>query len=369
MKMGMSLDELAAVVERHAGATEDLVVPVKKLQAVVVKAKGEPQFRLAVASWRKRTFRITEQVHLQLARYIGIPAGEYWERLLATPERLAQEVNAALRNTAMETRTLRVLDGVVRGFLSEGYRGLGNEDVAAAVLPVLKERDLIVMSCFISGDRLYIKAVDRSIERDVPTGRKIGDGSHVAFETISPGIFITNSEVVEDSFLIESSIFTHACTNLAIGGRAVRNYRLDALLREAIRAQAVAAIRNQIRAFVISSLDAANFEAEVARLKLAAQDRIDLNDAIEAVERAGGGITLSEGEKRSVLKRFIEDRDFTRYGLQAAVTRASADVADYARATELERLGGRVIALPSVERNPILEGRTHVPRVTLRAAS
>ena len=366
MKMGMSLDELAAEVERRAGATQDLVVPVKKLQALVVKAKGKPEVGLAVGSWRKKKFRITQHVHMQLARYTGIPQRDYWGMLLTTPERLAREINGSLKNKATETRTLRTLDGAVRGLLSEGDRGLGNEDVAEAVLPVLKERDLRVMSCFITDGRLSIKAVDRSIERDVPTGKKLGDGSHVAFDTISPGIVVSNSEV-DEVISIESSIFTLACTNLAIGGRAVQRHYLDTLVRDETRKLDVAAIRNRIGALVVGSLDAANLEAEALRLKMAAEDRIEIDDAIGVVERAG--VALTAGEKRSVLQRFIEGGNFTRYGLQAAVTRASADVADYDRATELERLGGRVIALPSVARNPILEGRPHVPRVTLRAAS
>jgi hypothetical protein len=367
MKMGMSLDELDAEVERRARATQDLFVPAKKLEAVIVKANGKPEVRLAVASWWKPKFRLTQQVHNQLARYTGIPAREYWEMQVKTPELLAREVNRSLKNKATDTRKLRTLDGAVLGLLSESDQELRNEDVAAAVLPVLKERDLMVMSCFTMGGRLYIKAVDRSIERDVPTGRKLGDGSHIAFDTISPGVVISNSEVDEDSFSIESSVFTHGCTNLAIGGRAVRNYHLDALLRDEIRKLGVAAIRNRIRALVVSSLDAANLEAEARRLKLAAEDRIELEGAIEVVERAG--VALTAGEKRAVIQRFLEGEDFTRYGLQAAVTRASADVEDYDRATELERLGGRVIALPSVEWTPIREGRTHVPRVTLRAAS
>ena len=68
MKMGMSLEELAAEVERRAGATQDLVVPVKKLEAVVVKAGRGVEVRLAVASWGKKTFRITQQVHLHPER-------------------------------------------------------------------------------------------------------------------------------------------------------------------------------------------------------------------------------------------------------------------------------------------------------------
>ncbi len=368
MKMGMSWDELAAEVERQAGAMQDLVVPVKKLKAVVAESGGKPEVRLAVASWRKKTFRITQQVHTQLARYTGLAPREYWRMQVRTPEVLAREVNRSLTK-ANDIRTLQTLDGAVLGLLGESDRGIGNEDVVKAVLPVLKKRDLRVMSCFISGGQLYIKAVDRSIERDVPTGRKLGDGSHIRFDTISPGIVISNSEVDEDSFSIETSIFTLACTNLAIGGRALREYDLDALLRDETRKLGDDAIRNRIRALVISSLDEANLEAEAQRLKAAAENRIELDEAVEVVERAGEGVTLTEAEKRSVLQHFVEGADFTRYGLQAAVTRASADVEDYDRATELERLGGRVIALPSVEWNPILEGLPHVPRVTLRAVS
>jgi hypothetical protein len=369
MKMGMSWDELAAEVERQAGAMQDLVVPVKKLEAVVAESGGKPEVRLGVASWNKKTFRITQQVHTQLARYTGIAPRHYWEMQVKAPERLAREVNRSLKAKANDTRTLRTLGGAVLGLLGESDRGIGNEDVVKAVLPVLKKRDLRVMSCFIIRGRLYIKAVDRSIERDVPTGRKLGDGSHIRFDTISPGIVISNSEVDEDSFSIETSIFTLACTNLAIGGRALRKYDLDALLRDETGKPTAAAIRNRIHALVISSLDEANLEAEAQRLKVAVESRIELDEAVEVVERAGAGITLTEGEKKSVLQHFVEGADFTRYGLQAAVTRASADVEDYDRATELERLGGRVIALPSVEWNPILEGLPHVPRVTLRAVS
>jgi hypothetical protein len=369
MKMGLSLNELYAEVERRAGGTQDLVVPVKKLQAVVVKARGKPELGLAVGSWRKKAFRIAQQVHVQLARYAEIPPREYWAMEVSAPELLAREVNRSLKSKANDTRLLRTMDGAVRGFLGESDRVLGNEDVAQAVLPVLKKRDLMVMSCSIAGGRLCIKAVDRSIARDVPTGRKLGDGSNIDFDTISPGVVISNDEVDEDSFSIEASIFTHACTNLAIAGWALRKYRLDAPLRGETRKLAVAAIRDRMHALVITALDAANLGAEAQRLKLAAENRIALDDAVQAVERAGEGITLTATEKRSVLQHFIEGRDFTRYGLQAAVTRASADVEDYDRATELERLGGRVIALPSVEWKSIPQGMRHAPRASLKAAS
>jgi hypothetical protein len=369
MKTGMSLEELSEEVERRAGAMQDFLVPVEKLEAVVVSTARGRVVRLAVRNWWKKTFRLTQQVHTQLARYLGISQREYWKMLVSAPEAFAGEVNRLFKEKATDTRTLRTMDGAVFGFLGESDRGLGNEDVAAAVLPVLKARDLRVMSCAVTNGWLYIKAVDRSIERDVPTGRRLGDGSHVLFDTISPGIVVRNSEVEENSFAIEPSIWTHACTNLAITGRTVRKYDVDALLGGKTRKPAAAEIRNRISALVTRSLDEADLEAEARRLKLAAEDRIEMSDAIEIVARAGEGVALTAGERRSVLERFIAGEDFTRYGLQAAITRASADVEDYDRATELERLGGRVIALPSSGWKTLLNRLPHVPRVTLRAVS
>jgi hypothetical protein len=71
----------------------------------------------------------------------------------------------------------------------------------------------------------------------------------------------------------------------------------------------------------------------------------------------------------SVLHHLSRGRDFTRYGLQAAITRASADIAEYERATELERLGGRIILLPPSEWDALLEGLPQVPPMRLKAAS
>lgn len=369
MKMGMSLDELAAEVERRAGVTQDLVLPVEKLEAVVVKAGGGLEVRLAVAEGKKKAFRVTQNAQAQLGKYTGISLRQYWEMQVKDPELLARDINRSLKSKAGDSRLLRTVDGALRAFLSERYRGLENRDLVEAVLPVLKERDLMIASCFVSDILLYIKAVDRRIERDVPTGRRLGDGSNTRFDTISPGIVVSNSEIEEDALTIEASIWTLACTNLAIMGQAVERYHLDALLGGETRKLSAAATRSRLRDLVSLSLDKANLEADAKRLKRAAEDPVELDEAVDVVGRAGESFSLTAGEMRSVLQRFVEGEDFTRYGLHAAITRASADVADYDRATELERLGGRVIALPAAEWNPILEGLRRVPPMPRRAVS
>jgi hypothetical protein len=58
------------------------------------------------------------------------------------------------------------------------------------------------------------------------------------------------------------------------------------------------------------------------------------------------GVTLTEGEKSSVLQHLIRGDGLLAWGLATAVTRTAEDVPDYGRATELEAAGGRVIELP-----------------------
>ena len=56
---------------------------------------------------------------------------------------------------------------------------------------------------------------------------------------------------------------------------------------------------------------------------------------------------LSDSERGSVLRHLAEGGDLTQYGLHNAITRASADIEDYDRASELEQLGATIVTLPS----------------------
>ena len=67
-------------------------------------------------------------------------------------------------------------------------------------------------------------------------------------------------------------------------------------------------------------------------------------DPVAAVERIGELKGLTEGERSGVLRHLIEGGDLTTWGLHSAVTRYSQDVDDYGRATDLELLGGELLA-------------------------
>lgn len=352
-KTGKSLTDLAAEIERRAEAKRDLIAPVTKL-AMDVADSGPV---LTVTNGRVEQFGVQNYAHGQIAEYAGIPMAYYRRMMEKDPTLLAQNVNRWLKDLGTQRRMVRTLDGNVRAVLSDSYRPLENEQLAEVILPVLLEQDLIILSSEITERRLYIKAVDRSIERDVPTGRAMGDGSHYCFDTCSPAITISNSEIGAGALSVETGVYTRACTNLAMIGSNIRKYHTGkraelsdevyALLTDDTKRQTDRAVWMQTRDLVKSAFDLARFEATVQRLGKAATDRIEPTVVTEVIERVGRKFSFNEGERKGILARLIEGADLTRYGVHAAVTRFSADVEDYDRATELERIGGDVIELPA----------------------
>lgn len=353
-KVGRTLQDLAREIERRAEAKRDLIAPVTRIQ-MAVGLSHTPI--LTVTNGKVESFPLQQHAHGQIAEYAGIPMPYYRRMMERDPALLAQNVNRWLKDLGGQRRMVRTLDGTVRALLSDSYRPLENEQLAQAILPALLEQDLMVLSCEITDRRLYIKAVDHRISRDVPTGRAMGDGSHVFFDTCSPAITISNSEIGAGALSIETGVYTRACTNLAMIGSNMRKYHTGkraelsdevyALLQDETKRATDKAIWMQTRDLVKSAFDQARFDATVQRLGSAAGDRMPAAQVTEVIERVGRKFSLTEGERGGVLARLIEGADLTRYGIHSAITRHSADVADYDRATDLERIGGDVIELPA----------------------
>lgn len=346
MKAGLNLTQLATEIERRAAAKRDFMAPVTKLVM-------DAQAQLIVGN---NILPANSHAHSQVAEYVGIPKAYYDRMRTEAPALLSDNVNRWFRDHADETRMVRTLDGNINAFLSDRYRPLDNEDLGEAVLPVLLDMNLMVMSSEITERRMYIKAVDRTLERDVPTGRKMGDGSHTFFDTVSPAIIISNSEVGAGRLSIETGVYTRVCTNLAMIGSNFKKQHVGGkfdmigedvqhLLSDKTKQLSDAAVWAQVRDVIKGAFDAVKFEAVTRKLGDAAADRIE-GDVVEVVNRFAKRNTIGEDTSKSILRHLIESADLSRYGLHSAVTRASQDVADYDVATELERLGGQVIELP-----------------------
>lgn len=366
-KLGKSLTELAMEIERRAAAKKDYVAPVTKLEMA-------PDASLVIGNGTKvAEGPLNAVAHGQMAAYTGIYK-PYYDRMLAeAPELLAANVNqwlpavtkSAARSAVLvpDRRMVRMLDGNVRALLSDGYKPMENEELAEAILPVLLEADLMFLACEITDRKLYLKVVDKRIERDMPTGAKMGEG-HVIFDTLSPALTISNSEVGFGRLSIDYGVYTKQCTNLAsfgsvfkrthIGGRAEDSAEVLAMLSDETRKIGDQAIWAKVRDVVKGALDAARFMASVEKLGQASERKI-VDDPVEVVERLGKKFGVNEGERKSILRCLIEGASLTQYGLSAAITRASADFADFDRATEFEAMGGQIIELPSSQWKELAE--------------
>lgn len=363
MRNGKSLVELASEIQRQADLRKDFIVPTGKMEMVVPNVEGKPG--APELDCEVDTFAINDLTHRQIGEHVGVPA-KYYDRMRAEkPALLAHNVNTWL-HADPTNRMVRTLDGRARAFLSDKYRPLENSDLAEAVLPALLGLNLEVMSCEITERRLYIKAVDPKINRDVPTGKnRMGDGSHVIFDTVSPAIVISNSEVGMGALSVETAVWTRACTNMAIfAQRSMRKYHvggkheltdgLVSLLSEKTKRLSDAATWAQVTDVVKGAFDRARFDASIDELVGMEVQMIE-GDVVKAVDLTARHFDLGEGEKKSVLKHLIAGGDLSRYGLFNAITRTAEDLADYDRATDFERIGGKVIELAANDWKRIAE--------------
>lgn len=365
MKIGRNLVDLAQEIARQAETKKDYIVRTDVIQPAVEDDK------LTLRIGNKGHFAVGDIAHDQIGEHTGIPR-KYYDRMRAeNPILLATNIDAWFQKYPAPRMT-RMLDGRCRAFLSDKFNRLDNIDFAEAMLPTVQERGLKIMSCEITEKRLYIKAVDEKLFRDVPVGFKMGDGTHKIFDTCAPVICLGNSEVGFGRLFVETGVYTQACTNMAMfakGGMRRSHVgarhklveelgceELDEIMTDATRRKTMEALWLQVRDVIASAFDQKVFAKRCEQLAEAAGAKIE-GKVEKVVEMAATRWGLNDGERESVLKHLITGGNLSQYGLHAAITRTAEDVADYDRATELEFLGGKVIELPRHAWQEVSEAR------------
>ncbi len=102
------------------------------------------------------------------------------------------------------------------------------------------------------------------------------------------------------------------------------------------------------------AVDVAKFHLTVDKMRDAME--IPLADnPVQAVEELADRFLLTQNERGDVLRQLFMGGDNSRYGLINAVTAASKLADSYERATELERIGGELLALPVPQRIAVQE--------------
>lgn len=351
MKEGLSLQEMAAEIERQSKLKEDYLVDTRNLWM-------EPFDAQVCLHMKDNGAEVVEPLevgqiaHRQLGTHLKIPAAYYDRMLSAYPELLAQNVNAWFQREPA-TRMIRTMAGTARAFLSNRYRRIDNLEIAQAVLPILGEMQGVHFeSCQITDSRMYLKVVNTRLQAEVTPG-----------DIVQAGIIVSNSEVGQGSVNVQPLVYRLVCSNGMVVNDAQtrRNHvgRVNGaaenflLYSDETLAADDHAFLLKLQDTVRAAVDEARFSQVIGLMQSAKQAAIEAKDIPGVVRLASREFHITDEESAGVLQHLIEGRDLTLYGLSNAITRHSQDVESYDRATELESIGYNVLSMPARQWNRI----------------
>ena len=351
MKEGLSLQEMAAEIERQSKLKEDYLIDTQNL---LLEPFGSQVFLHMQENGIDvvEPLEINQIAHRQLGTHLKIPAAYYDRMLESYPELLAQNVNAWLHREPT-TRMIRTMSGTARAFLSNRYRRLDNLEVAQAVLPIIGEMQGVHFeSCEVTDSRMYLKVVNTRLQAEVTPG-----------DIVQAGIIISNSEVGQGSVCVQPLVYRLVCSNgMVINdaqtrrnhvGRVNNSTENFLLYSDATLAADDKAFMMKLQDTVRAAVDEARLSQVVGMMQDAKQAVMETKDIPGVVRLASREFHITDEESTGVLQHLIEGKDLTLYGLANAITRHSQDVESYDRATELEGIGYNVLAMPARQWNRI----------------
>lgn len=361
MKQGFEdVKALAAEVRRQQDVKRDFAGDTR-----MMGMDGGGNFTMLL-NGNRETFEGNKVFHAQLGEKLGIPKRYYDLMKDEAPRLLSDNVNHWLSSNP-EKRFVRTLDGKARAFLSNNYRPLDNSLVMEAAMRALTGTNVQVTSSQITDQRFYLKVTFPDLEASIDQLAKsvldnflkdhgaIHPRDYWSVEKLQPGLVISNSEVGCGAVSVESLIYTIRCRNGAIFSGSLRKFHIgkglsgeegiSEFFSNATRAADDKAFVMKIHDVVKAACNPEIFHHNVAKIA-EASSRIITGNIETAVDSIVEKFDMSEGEHRSMLDYLVRGGDFSQWGVSSAITRMSQDVESYDRATELERLGGKVIELP-----------------------
>ena len=363
MKQGRTLEELGMELQRQRDARQDFIADTRSL--VMESTPEKSTLRMSVKN-RLEEFTVGLVAHQQIASRLGIPYRYYQKMQAEQPSLLDENVNRWL-NYSHERRMIRVLDGKVRAFLSDRYRRLDNLELCATVLPVIKEmKGANIESCEVTESHMYLKVINKRMKAEVAVG-----------DAVQAGFVVSNSEVGLGSLRVEPLVFRLVCKNgLICKDLAQKKYHVGRQVGEsedaAYELYSDETLRQDDKAFFMKVRDTVRVAANEAKFQITVnrmRDTMNLpleHEPMKEVELLADKFQLTQAERGDVLRQLFMSKDNSRYGLMNAVTAASKLCTDYERATDLERIGGEILALP-IPTNLLPEGKAQrqaVPRLS-----
>ena len=346
MKQGKTLMELASEVMERTDKKKDFVADTRQAKLSAYRGEdGKQSMEFEIKD--QGIFGINNIAHGQIAGRLNIPKKYYDLMLVKAPQLLAENVNHWFDNVP-QRRMIRTDGENVRAFLSNRYRVLDNDEILESVLPVISELQIQMLSCEVTDSKLYLKCLFPKIQGEVKAG-----------DVVQSGIMISNSEVGLGAVRVMPLIYRLYCENGAISqDYGLRKYHVGRIAGKTGQEREAAfevykddtliaddrAFLMKLRDVVAASMDQIRFDETVLKLRSMTENGIE-GDIIKSVEVVQKKFNLNENERTGVLAHLINGGDLSQYGMMNALTRTSQDVEDYDRATDLERMGGKVIEL------------------------
>lgn len=352
MKTGKTLTELATELERQVESRKDFLA---MTGAISMNEKTE------LEGLNGSPKALNDYAHGQAATFTDIPK-KYYDRMREeAPALLAANVNQWLHQDPNQKRYIRTLDGKVRGILSERFRSLDNYDLAKVTLPVLQEKGCRIVSADLTERRFYIKAILPDLCENIQEGLVLGEGHNFARQDmLIASLTLSNSEVGAGSLRVDAGFYKTRCSNLAIfDGSSLKKYHVGRafdvdeevreLLTDETRRQDDKAFWMKVRDVVNGAFNKDLFHERVQKMQVTAGNRIENPDVPKVIEVVRKKFAIADGLQNNILKHLIEGGDLTQWGLMNAVTRTAEDLESYDDATDLERVGGKIIELSPTE--------------------
>lgn len=352
MRTGQTFQSLASQLEDLRDNSKDFLVPVSKLEM-------DGDANLTFSNGSVKHYELNNWSHRQLATYVDIPQN-YYERLRAQNKRLLSEnVNhGLLRSPQTEQRMLRTHKGNIRAFVSSRYRRLDSFDLFEAVAPVMIQNGLTVQSCELTDQRMYLQTTTPRIQGEIKKG-----------DVVQYGLTISSSDVGAGSVRVEPLLYRLVCLNGMISSTAIRKFHVGKnqtddgnyeLLTDSTKDLTDAAFWAQVRDVVAASMRQEVFQKEIARLQLAAEQKITNFDLPEVVELASRHVGVTNKSVKDNMLAYLangaDGAGLTKWGLANAFTfAANQDSVSYDDAVELERIGSKIIDLTKNQWSEIAE--------------
>lgn len=324
----MRLEALIEELERQRPLKWDEKVDSTYLKMVLFQ--NQVRFQIDRIYGKEEPLFITRPCHSQITERLEIPVRYYYKMINEAPELLVENVNTWLKKTEKDF-FIRGLGDSVRALLSERYRVIDHLDVLYCFLNELQAHEAEVADCFLSETEMNVKV----------KSNKLRDFVRHKDDLIIGGLLLTNSETGHKALRIEPRTFRVKCANgMVIEEFVTRQIHLgngNDMSDEMIYLSIRRSIRELFGRFgeIIQTL------RETTETKVNNPQRV-INNVVEHYR-------LSDNQRDNILMAFGAEPEYDKYGIANAVTRTAQMEENWEKSLELERIGGKLVAIPVEE--------------------